>query len=157
MVLLFGLSNTPSTFMRVMNQVPRPFIEKIVIIYFDGILIYSHNEKDHLVHLKEVLLALRENKFYINLKKCSFLTDHLLFLGLIIRKNGIQVDDTKVRVIQGWPTPNIVHELQSFYGFATFYRRFIQGFSIIMTPIIDCLKKSKTSYIFGSYTSSPYL
>uniref|UniRef100_A0A5B7BER3 RNA-directed DNA polymerase n=1 Tax=Davidia involucrata TaxID=16924 RepID=A0A5B7BER3_DAVIN len=143
LVMPFGLSNAPSTFMRIMNQVLKPFIGKFVVVYFDDILIYSKSEREHLEHVREVLLALRESKLYINMKKCCFLTTRLLFLGFIIGSEGIQVDEEKVRAIRDWPTPKTVHDIRSFHGLATFYRRFIRNFSSIVAPITDCMKKGK--------------
>lgn len=121
----FALSNAPSTFMRLMNQVLRLFVGKFVVVYFDDIFSYSKNEDEHLSHLKEVLSVLRDNKLYINLKKCIFMTDQLLFLGFMVGKDGIQVDETKVKAIRECPAPKTVREVQSFHGLATFYRRFI--------------------------------
>ena len=143
LVMPFGLSNAPSTFMRLMNQVLRPFIGKYVVVYFDDILIYSRSEADHMVHLRAVLEVLEENKLFINFKKCSWLTERLLFLGFVISSEGILVDEEKVRAIREWPTPKTVGEVRSFHGLATFYRRFIRDFSSIVAPITECLKKGK--------------
>ncbi|XP_062005885.1 uncharacterized protein LOC133723069 [Rosa rugosa] len=143
MVMPFGLSNAPSTFMRLMNQVLRPFIGSFVVVYFDDILIYSRTKEEHLVHLKQVLGALQENKLYINLKKCTFCTSKLLFLGFVVGEEGIQVDEEKVRAIREWPAPKIASEVRSFHGLATFYRRFAKNFSTITAPITECLKKGK--------------
>lgn len=77
----FGLSNFSSTFMQLMNQVLKSFINKFVVLYFNDILIYSHVEDEHIEHLRAVLTVLQENKLYINMKKYTFITGRLLFLG----------------------------------------------------------------------------
>lgn len=143
MVMPFGLSNAPSTFMRLMNQVLRPFIGSFVVVYFDDILIYSKTKDEHMEHLKQVLQVLQENQLYINLKKCTFSTNKLLFLGFVIGEEGIQVDQEKVSAIRDWPVPKSVTEIRSFHGLATFYRRFVRDFSTITAPITECLKKGK--------------
>jgi hypothetical protein len=143
LVMPFGLSNAPSTFMRVMNQVLRPFVGKFVVVYFDNILIYSKTADEHVEHLRDVLAVLQENQLFLNLKKCSFMTDSLLFLGYVVSSEGIHVDEEKVRAIREWPAPKTVGEVWSFHGLATFYRRFIRNFSTVMAPITECMKKGK--------------
>jgi len=146
MVMPFGLSNAPSIFMRLMNQVLKPFIENFVVVYFDDILIYSPNPRNHMDHVRKVLEVLRENKLFINLKKCSFMMDQLLFLGFVVSADGIRVDEEKVRVIREWPTPKTVGEVRSFHGLATFYRRFVRNFSSIVAPITECMQKGKFNW-----------
>ena len=143
LVMPFGLSNAPSTFMRVMTHVLQPFIGKFLVVYFDDILIYSQSKEEHLAHLRQVLLTLREAKLYVNLKKCSFMQPHVLFLGFIVSEHGVSADPEKVRVIREWPEPQSITETRSFHGLASFYRRFIRGFSTIMAPITEFLKNKE--------------
>ena len=58
----FGLSNAPSTFQRLMNEVLCPFIGRFVVVYFDDILVYNRSRPDHLHHLREVCTALHREK-----------------------------------------------------------------------------------------------
>ena len=137
----FGLSNAPSTFMRVMTQILRPYLEKFVVVYFDDILIYSRTRDEHLSHLRSVCSTLQKENFYTNQKKCAFLTDSVTFLGFILSSQGIAVDQEKVRAIVDWPEPKTIRDVRSFHGLSTFYRRFIRDFSSIVAPMTDCLKK----------------
>ena len=68
-----SLTNAPSTFMRLMNEVLKEFIGKFVIVYLDDILVFSQTKEEHLRHLKMVLKKLRQEKLLINLKKCYFM------------------------------------------------------------------------------------
>ena len=142
LVMPFGLSNAPSTFMRLMNQVFRPFIGRFVVVYFDDILVYSQSEEEHLDHLTQVMKVLEKEKLYGNLKKCSFFTQEVTFLGYIVTAQGIKVDESKIEAIRSWPTPSSIHDVRSFHGLASFYRRFIRDFSTITAPMTDVLKQT---------------
>ena len=140
LVMPFGLSNAPSTFMRVMNQVLRPFLSSFVVAYFDDILIYSKTAQEHVEHVSQVLTVLRENQLFANPEKCIWMVDKLIFLGYVVTGDGILPDESKVRAIVDWPAPTTLTELRSFLGLAGFYRRFVKRYSEIAAPLTDLLK-----------------
>jgi hypothetical protein len=80
----FGLTNSPSAFMILMNKVLKDFISKFVIVYLDDILVLRNTGGEHLRHLKLVLRRLQQEKLLINLKKCSFMKTKLIYLGFVI-------------------------------------------------------------------------
>jgi len=141
LVMPFGLSNAPSTFMRVMTQVLRPYMGKFLVVYFDDILVFSQDKDAHNQHLRLVCEILQREQLYANPKKCAFFSDSITFLGFIVSAEGVSADPEKVRSIVEWPEPTTLREVRSFHGLATFYRRFIHRFSTIVAPITDCIKK----------------
>ena len=75
---------------------------KYVIVYFNDILVYS--QVHHLKHLTNVFKVLQDNQLFSNLKKCSFVTNRVVFLGYIVSANGMQIDEEKVKAILDWLT-----------------------------------------------------
>jgi hypothetical protein len=84
MVMQFGLCNAPTTFMCVMNDVFRPFIDEFVIVYLDDILVFSKTWDEHVMHVKQVLDVLKRKNLYAKLSKCEFGKTSLAYLGHII-------------------------------------------------------------------------
>ena len=138
----FGLTNAPSTFMRLMNHVLCAFIGKFVVVYFDDILVYNKDLNEHIEHLRYVFDVLRYEKLYANFKKCTFCMEKVVFLGYVVSKKGIEVDDEKVKAIKEWPTPNSITEVRSFHGLANFYRHFVKDFSTMAAPLTEVIKKN---------------
>ena len=83
----------------------------------------------------------QENDLYINLKKYSFMISSLIFLGFLVSSQGIHIDEDKIKAIREWPTLKSAMEVRSFHNLATFYQRFIQNFSSLVTTITDDLKR----------------
>ena len=148
LVMPFGLTNAPSTFMRLMNHVLKPFINKFVVVYFDDILVYSKTIEEHVIHLRQVFDVLLQERLFANLKKCSFCVEKVVFLGFVVSANGIEVDEEKVESIKSWPTPTNATEVRSFHGLASFYRRFVKGFSSIASPLTELIKKD-VPFVWG--------
>ena len=111
------------------------------MVYFDDILVYSKTLNDHMEHLRRVFEFLREYKFYANTKKCTFAIDQVGFLGYVVSVEGIKLDSSKVQAILEWPLHKSISEVRNFHCLAIFYKRFIQNFSSIAAPLIDCLKQ----------------
>ena len=100
--MYFGLTNAPAAFMDLMNRVFRPFLDQIVIVFIDDILVYSRSEEEHAMHLRLVLQTLREHQLYVKFSKCEFWLDQVAFLGHVVSKDGIQVDPKKIEAVIEW-------------------------------------------------------
>jgi hypothetical protein len=143
----FGLTNVPSTFMRLMNEVLKDIIGKFIIVYLDDILIFNKTEAEHLKHLVAVMRRLQQEKLLINMmKKSSFMRTKLIYLGFVISANELKMDPEKIKAIKNWPSLKSVFEVRSFHGLASFYRKFIRNFSGISAPMMDTVKKRHKSF-----------
>ncbi|KAG7529622.1 hypothetical protein ISN44_Un131g000100 [Arabidopsis suecica] len=85
---------------------------------------------------------MNQEGLYVNLKKCTFSSDKYVFLGFVVSKQGLQVDEEKIKAIREWPTQISIAYVRSFYGLASFYRRFVRDFSIVVAPLTDVIKKN---------------
>jgi hypothetical protein len=92
----FGLKNAPTTFMRMMDDILRPFTNTFVVVYLDDILIYIKTWAKHLQYIQKVLHTLQQHKLYANLKKSSFGMDRVHYLGYIVDHHSLHVDPTKI-------------------------------------------------------------
>ena len=140
----------------------------VCVNHLDDILIYSNNMSEHHQHVKEVLKYLRKAGLYTKAEKCEFHSESVEYLGYILSPSGLTMSDDKIKIIQDWPEPKKVKDIQSFLGFANFYCRFIFNYSDIVIPLTfltwkDILWKFNSSCqdAFNSlkkaFTSAPIL
>ncbi|KAF7770963.1 hypothetical protein Agabi119p4_6937 [Agaricus bisporus var. burnettii] len=149
LVMPFGLTNAPAAFQRFMNDIFQDLLDVCATIYLDDILIYSDNPLQHRKHVREVLRRLREHGLYARADKCEFNSESVEYLGYILSPGGLTMSSDKVKTIQDWPEPRKVKDVQSFLGFANFYRRFIYGYSDIVVPLTRLTRKG-TPWNFSS-------
>ncbi|CAA7270379.1 unnamed protein product [Cyclocybe aegerita] len=167
-VMPFGLSNAPAAFQRFMNDIFLDLINVSVIVYLDDILIYSSDLASHKEHVKEVLQRLQKHGLYTWPDKCEWHTDRVEYLGYILSADGLSMAADKVKIIQDWPKPRKVKDIQSFLGFTNFYRRFIYNYSDICVPLTQLTRKGvpfkfsdeaweSFNYLKKAFTTAPVL
>ena len=142
-VMPFGLCNAPATFQRMMHIVLGESLYKTVLVYIDDVIIYSETFEEHMIHIKEVFKKLRKTNLKIRAEKCSFAKQEIEFLGHIIGKDGIKVNEKLVEKVKNFPRPKSVTELRGFLGLASYYRRFIKDFAKVAKPLNELLKGSR--------------
>ncbi|GJV29097.1 putative reverse transcriptase domain-containing protein [Tanacetum coccineum] len=130
-------------FMDLFNRVCKPYLDKFVIVFIDDILIYSKSKEEHNEHLKIILDLLKKEKLYAKFLKCDFWLESVQFLGHVINREGVHVDPAKIEAIKNWPVPTSPTEVKQFMGLAGYYRRFIEGFSLIAKPLTKLTQKNK--------------
>ena len=104
-----------------MNDIFSDLLDVCVVIYLDDILIYSNNMSEYHQYVKEVY----KTGLYTKAKKCEFHSESVEYLGYILSPSDLTMSDNKVKIIQDWPKPKKVKDIQSFLGFANFYCWFI--------------------------------
>ena len=148
-VILFGLTNASVAFQQFMNNIFSDILDVCVMIYLNDILIYSNNMSNHHQHVKEVLKCLHKTGLYTKAEKYEFHSKSVEYLGYILSPSGLTMSDDKVKIIQDWPEPKKVKNIQSFLGFAHFYCWFIFNYSDIVIPL-TCLTRKDIPWKFDS-------
>jgi hypothetical protein len=143
LVMPFGLTNAPATFQAYINNVLRKYLDVFVVVYLDDILVYSKTYDDHVQDVRKVLQALADAKMKIKPEKTEFHKTEVKFLGYIVSREGLKMDQKKIEAVTSWPKPNTVKEVQSFLGFANFYRQFIKDYSKIAAPLTNLTRKDQ--------------
>ena len=97
--MTFGLTNAPSSFQSLMNEVLRPFLRKFALVFFYDILIYSKDEFDHVRHLRAIFKLLHKHHLVVNKNKCIFGVAQVEYLGHVISATGVATNLKKIEVV----------------------------------------------------------
>lgn len=142
MFMPFGLTNTPATFQDTTYHIFWDMIDLGLLAYMDELLVYAKTVEERDKIVREVLKRLRENKLAVSPDKCVWCTTEVEFLGYLVCRNGIKMSPAKIEAVLEWKTPGTLTEVQSFLGFANFYRHFIQDYSQTACPLTELTKGS---------------
>ncbi len=145
-VLLFDLINDSVSFQQYMNDVLWNFLNDFCQVYLDNILIYSKTQREHKQHVKMILTRLQEADLQVDIWKCKFDVEEMIFLEVIVSKQDLCMNFIKVKVIVNWVTLINLKEVQSFVKFVNFYRRFIKNFSKLVKSFTQLTRKD-TSFV----------
>ena len=141
-VIFFGLTNSPATFQAMMNELLRDLINiGKVVAFIDDVIIGTESEEGHDELVAEVIKRLEKNDLYVKPEKCKWKVREVGFLGVVIRADGIKIEEEKVKGVLDWPVLKCVKDVQKFLGLANYYRQFIEGFASIARPLHDLVKK----------------
>ena len=137
----FRLMNVPTALMDLMHKVFQPYLDQFVMVFVDDILIYSQSEEEHEDHLRAFLQLLIDHRLYAKFSKCEFWLIKVRFLGHVVSALGVSVDLEKVEAVMSWERPKSVFEIRSFLGLVWYYKRFIEDFSRLATPMTRLTRK----------------
>src|SRR3989337_3121640 len=124
-----------------MNEVLRPVIRRICVVYLDDVIIYSKTLDEHVKNVRTVFRLISNAILQIKQKKCQFFKKEISFLGHRISEKGIQMDPEKIMAMQKVVPPTNLKEVQSILGLFNYYRNFVPDFAKVASPIYKLLKK----------------
>ena len=134
----------PATFQVMMNDIPQDLINRgDVAVFIDDVIVGTETEEGHDEIVEEALKQMEEHDLYLKLEKCMWKVKEVGFLGLIIRKDRIKMEEEKVKGVLDWPRPKCVKDIQKFLGLANYYRRFVKDFATIAKPLYWLVKKDE--------------
>ncbi len=145
-VLSFKLINDSVLFQQYMNNILWDFLNDFCQVYLDDILIYSKTQWKHWQHVKMILNRLREADLQMNIQKCKFNVEEIIFLEVIVSEQDLCMNSIKVKVIVNWTTSINLKKVQSFVRFVNFYRRFIKNFLKLVKSFTQLTRKD-TSFV----------
>eukprot|EP00795_Rhopilema_esculentum_P001442 gene1442-biopygen10090 len=148
-VMSFGLCNAPPCFQQLMSRVLHGLEWKLCLVYIYDVIVFASSFEEHLARLQLVLDRLRMANLKLKPSKCHFAKTLVNFLGFVVSAEGVSPDPAKIDAVKSYPTPTCVKDIRSFLGLANYYRRFVQGFAKIASPL-NMLTRKGIPFVWSS-------
>ena len=143
--LPFGLKISPAIFQRILGNIIRKYnLTEFTVNYIDDILIFSRTFNEHILHIKKLLEAIREEGFRLKFVKCKFASNSVKYLGHILQNNTITPLKDNLKSIKDFPIPENRKQIRQFLGKIIFYGKYIPNVSIVLDPLHNLLRKDQT-------------
>ncbi len=136
-VMLFELINELTFYQHYMNDVLFEYLYQFCQIYLDDIIIYSKILKKHKWDVRLILNRLQEADLQIDIDKCKFHVQKIIFLELLMSIEKLKMNSRKMQAVVDWSTLNNLTQMQFFIDFCNFYWHFIKNFSKIVHSMIQ--------------------
>ena len=143
LVMPFRLTNASATFQTFINNVLREYLNQFIVVYLDDILIYFKTKKQHVQHVCRVLQALQDAGLRVKSKKSLFHFKEVHFLGFIVTSEGLWMNSEKIQSVVEWSVSRNIKKVQFFLGFTNFYRKFIEKYLKIASPLTELIRKDQ--------------
>src|SRR6266540_5275950 len=131
----FRLCNAPATFQRLMNFILQEHLGEFVMVYLDDIFVYSQTYEEYVQHIEWVLTKLEEANLKLKLEKYEFAKREIKVLRHRVDAEGTRPDPGKVEAILKQPRPTTITEMRAFLEAVGFFKKYIQDFGKIATPL----------------------
>jgi len=142
--MFFRLTNSLAIFQAMMNELLRDLINTgKVAVFIDDVIVATEDKEGHDKLVAEIVKRLEENDLYMKLEKCKWKVREVGFLGVVVRLEGIKMEEEKIKDVLEWLTPKCVKYIQKFLGLVNYYRQFIQGFALIAKPLHNMVRKDQ--------------
>lgn len=139
----FGLSTGAAVLSRILDNVFSDLKFNCLYHYLDDLVIFSQNFQEHVEHVREVLKRLREAGFTVKPSKVKFAKPEISFLGHIVSRAGVSIDQTRTEAIHKFPVPKNVKGVARLVGMGNFFRKFVPNFAQLVAPLNELRKKGK--------------
>ena len=153
-VMPFGLRNAPATFQRLMAHLIRDL--NGVRCYLDDIVVFSDSWEQHLERLKSLFSTLAAANLTVNLKKSTFGSSSVTFLGHQVGHGKVAPRDAKVTAIRDFPVPQDKKGVMRYLGLCGYYRRFCRNFSTLAEPLTNLLK-ARSEFVWSEECQNAFV